>query len=61
MTIHLRPVENGWIIDLQKVSEGKPATTVKHVATSTLMALEIAAKAMHEEEARRAAEKEAKP
>lgn len=61
MTIHLTPAENGWIIDLPKVSEGKPATQVKHVATSTLMTLEIVAKAMHEEEARRAAEKEEKP
>ncbi len=46
MTIHLTAVENGWIIDLPKVVDGKPAMPVKHVATTDEDALEIVRKAM---------------
>ena len=53
MTIHLTPVENGWIIDIAKKPVGGPAMPVKHVATSIPRALEIVKKAMQEEEAGR--------
>jgi hypothetical protein len=46
MTIHLTPVENGWIIDLPKAVDSKPAMPVKHVATTDEDALEIVRKAM---------------